>query len=517
MKPYIVAVDIGTTSTKAAVIREDGQIRAVLSVEYPLYTPAPDRAEQNPNEIVEGAASAVKGVIAKAGVKPEEIRCVVFSSAMHSLIALDREGNPLTPSITWADNRSAAFVRKLKEKYDAQAIYAATGVPIHPMSPLLKLMWMRERDADVFGKAHRFVGIKEYVLGRWLGIGHGNARRHVVDHSIAGSMGLFDLRQRTWHEPALQAAGIDASRLPELVSTTHVVQGLDKAWADQLGLSPDTPIVVGASDGVLANVGVGAVESDQFAVTIGTSGAVRAIVREPRTDKQGRTFCYALTDDRWVVGGAINNGGVLFRWVRDELATKEADEARAAGIDPYDRLTELAQSAPAGSGGLVVLPLFAGERAPYWNANVRGVFFGLSLAHGKPHMVRAVLEGIGYTVRSVAEAVSDAAGVPREIRASGGFARSPFWRQTISDILGAPLTVPDAIESSALGAAALGLVALGDWSSLDQAREWSEASHTHEPNASHRAVYDELFAIYSDLYPRLIEPFQSIVEFQARQ
>jgi gluconokinase len=339
----------------------------------------------------------------------------------------------------------------------------------------------------------------------------------VVDHSIAGSMGLFDLRRRTWHEPALQAAGIDATRLPELVSTTHVLDGLDRAWADRLGLSSGTPIVIGASDGVLANVGVGAVESDQFAVTIGTSGAVRAIVNEPRTDRLGRTFCYALTDDRWVVGGAINNGGVLFRWVRDELATKEADEARAAGVDPYDRLTELAQAAPAGSGGLVVLPLFAGERAPYWNANVRGVFFGLSLAHGKPHMVRAVLEGIGYTVRSVAEAVADAAGVPREIRASGGFARSPFWRQTISDILGAPLTVPDAIESSALGAAALGLVALGDWSSLDQAREWSQASHTHKPNASHRVVYDDLFAIYSDLYPRLVEPFQSIVEFQARQ
>ncbi|WP_274364973.1 gluconokinase [Paenibacillus thermotolerans] len=512
MKPYIVAVDIGTTSTKAAVVHQSGSIRAALSAEYPLYTPAPDRAEQNPDEIVGAVADAVRSVMAKSAVRADEIRCIVFSSAMHSLIALDREGAPLTPSITWADNRGAPFVRVLKDQYDAQAIYAATGTPIHPMSPLLKLMWMRERDPSVFGKAHRFVGIKEYVLGRWFG----GTGKHVVDHSIAGAMGLFSLRNRTWHEPALQAAGIDASRLPELVSTTHVLEGMDREWAERLGVAADTPVVVGASDGVLANIGAGAIEPDQFAVTIGTSGAVRAVVREPRTDPQGRTFCYALTDDRWVVGGAINNGGILFRWVRDELATKEAEEARAAGIDPYDRLSELAQQAPAGSGGLVVLPLFAGERAPYWNANARGVFFGLSLAHGKPHMVRAVLEGVGYAVRSVAEAVGDAAGRPREIRASGGFARSPFWRQTIADILGAPLTVPDAIESSALGAAALGLVALGDWSSLEPARAWSQSSHTHEPNAAHRAAYDELFAIYTDLYPRLVDPFERIVRFQTK-
>ncbi|MCI3919235.1 gluconokinase [Paenibacillus sp. TRM 82003] len=511
---YVLAADIGTTSTKAAVVdKTDGAVVAAVSVEYPLYTPAPDRAEQSPDEIVEAVAQAVRGAIDKAGAVSADIRCVVFSSAMHSLIALDAEGKPLTPSITWADNRSAPFVAKLKERYDAQAIYAATGTPIHPMSPLLKLMWMKEKDPATFEKAASFVGIKEYVIGRWFGF---DGRNHVVDHSIASATGLFSLRDRDWHAPALEAAGIDASRLPKLVSTTHALEGMAPAWSERLGLAPSTPVVVGASDGVLANVGAGATQPDQFAVTIGTSGAVRAVVREPRTDAQGRTFCYALTDDRWVVGGAINNGGVLFRWVRDHLATKEADEARAAGIDPYERLIELAQTAPAGSGGLVVLPLFAGERAPYWNADVRGVFFGLSLAHSKPHMIRAVLEGIGYAVRSVAEAVADAAGQPREIRASGGFARSPFWRQTIADILGAPLTVPDAIESSALGAAALGLVAVGEWQSLDEASGWSQASHTHEPNPAHREAYDELFAMYLDLYPRLVDPFQRIVQFQTK-
>jgi len=509
-KPYIVAIDIGTTSTKAAVVDTNGTIRASLQEEYPLYTPAPDRAEQNPDEIAAAVAKAVPAVLAKAGIAGAEVKCVVFSSALHSLIAVDREGKPLTPSITWADNRSSPYVRTLKERYDAQAIYAATGVPIHPISSVLKLMWLKDHEPDIFGRAHRFVGIKDYVIGQWFG------GRHVVDHSVASATGLFSLRDRDWHEPSLRAAGIDASRLPELAPTTGVLEGMDRAWADRLGLPADTPVVLGAGDGMLANIGIGATESDQFTVTIGTSGAVRAVVRAPHTDPQGRTFCYALTDDRWLVGGAINNGGVLFRWVRDQLATKEAAEAAAAGVDPYERLTELAAGAPAGGNGLVVMPLFAGERAPYWNADVRGVFFGLTLAHTKADMIRAVLEGVGYAVRSVAEAVADAAGRPREIRASGGFARSPFWRQTICDILGAPLIVPDAIESSALGAAALGLVATGEWRDLDGVRGWSQAAHTHVPNPAYRETYDELFSIYSDLYPRLVDPFERIVQFQTR-
>ncbi|WP_309120546.1 gluconokinase [Paenibacillus sp.] len=511
MKPYIIAADIGTTSTKAVVVdTAAGAVRAVTSIEYPLHTPAPDRAEQDPDEIARAVETAVRSAVERAGIAASDVRCVVFSSAMHSLIALDRDGKPLTPSITWADNRAASYVDILKAQTDAHAIYAATGTPIHPMSPLLKLMWLRDKAPAIFERAGTFAGIKEYVLAGWFG------GRLVVDHSIASATGLYSLERRDWHEPALRAAGIDATRLPELVPTTCALEGLDRAVAERLGLAPGTPVVVGASDGVLANVGAGALEPDEFAVTIGTSGAVRAIVREPRTDPQGRTFCYALSDDRWVVGGAINNGGVLFRWVRDHLATKEADEARAAGIDPYEALTALAQQAPPGSGGLVTLPLFAGERAPYWNADVRGVFFGLSLAHGKPHMVRAVLEGVGYAVRSVAEAVADAAGRPREIRASGGFARSPFWRQTIADVLGAPLTVPDAIESSALGAAALGLVALGDWPDFAGAKAWSASSHTHEPNPATRATYDELFSIYGDLYPRLVDPFRRIVRFQSQ-
>jgi gluconokinase len=508
MKPYVIAVDIGTTSTKAAVVDHSGNIKSVHAVEYPLHTPMPDRAEQDPYVILEAATTAVKHVVHKTSIKPGQVRCLSFSSAMHSLIALDRTGEPLTPCITWADNRSASYVRELYKQHDGYAIYRATGTPMHPMSPLLKLLWMRHKDAATFQLAHKFIGIKEFIMSRWCGV-------YIVDASIASATGLYSLNTRQWHLPSLAVAGIDAGRLSELVSTTHVHEGLQPSWAARLGLTTDIPVVAGASDGVLANVGIGAVKPDTYAVTIGTSGAVRAVVPQPTTDPLSRTFCYELTDHQWVVGGAINNGGVLFRWVRDELATLEASLARESGKDPYEQLASIAAEAPAGSGGLVVLPLFTGERAPYWNADARGVFFGLSLMHGKKHMIRAVLEGVGYAIRSVAEAVETATGTPGEIRASGGFARSSFWRQTLADILGVSLSVPSTIESSALGAAALGFYAMGDIERLDALVDGIPMDHRHEPNDSTRQTYDELFGIYQDLYSRLVEPFAQISKFQS--
>ncbi len=508
MSKNCLAIDIGTTSAKALIIDTHGRIKASAAVHYPLHHAANGRAEQDPYEILRAATEAARQAVQQSQLKPAEVHCLSFSSAMHSLIALDRAGEPLTPCITWADNRAAAYVRTLRDAGEAEEIYRATGTPIHPMSPLLKLIWMREQAAEIFNQAYKFVGIKEFVISRWCG-------SYVVDESIASATGLYSLYDRQWHLPSLQLVGLDAERLAHLVPTTHTLPGLIPQWADQLGLAPHTPVVVGASDGVLANVGVGAMGQGNYAVTIGTSGAVRTVVDKPITDELGRTFCYVLTEDRWVVGGAINNGGILLRWVRDELATKEAMEAAQVGEDPYDRLLSLAAEVPPGSQGLIVLPLFTGERAPYWNADVRGVFFGLSLSHGKKHMIRAVLEGICYAMRSVADAVAATAGKPAQLRASGGFARSPLWRQMLADCIGAPLAVPNTIESSAVGAAALGLFVTGQLPSLNIAQDWVRTDHQHLPDPAHKQTYDELFALYQELYPRLVEPFARITQFQS--
>lgn len=507
-KSYVIAADIGTTSTKTLVIDREGRVIASNSVEYPLYTPKPDIAEQDPDEMFQAVVTGIGAVIAKAGISANEVLCVSFSSAMHSLIAVDADGNPLTRCITWADNRSSAYSGIVNREHNGRAIYMATGTPIHPMSPLIKLMWMKENDPELHKRARRFIGIKEYVFAKLF------PGRYVIDHSLASATGLFNLRKLDWDANALSLAGIGPERLSEPVPTTYKLEGLDSRYAADMGLNTDTPFIVGASDGVLANLGSGAFEPGIVAVSIGTSGAARAVVQEPVTDPEGRLFCYNLLENFWVIGGAINNGGIMFRWARDVLATQEAEEGRKRGLDPYDYLTSLAEQVPAGSDGLIFLPLLAGERAPYWNANARGVFFGLSLYHQKSHMIRAVLEGVIYRIHSVVQALEEVSGPTKEVRGSGGFARSPFWRQIMADVLGTPVAVPNAIEASGLGAAQLGLYAMGEVSSIEGIHNWVKNETYHTVNEDNHRIYNKLTGIYRNVYHQLSHEFDAIAAFQ---
>ncbi|OAS13562.1 gluconokinase [Paenibacillus oryzisoli] len=508
-KPYIIAADIGTTSTKTLVINRDGQVLASHSIEYPLFTPAADRAEQDPDQIFDAVVHGIGAVVRKQDISPEQVLCVSFSSAMHSLIAVDEANKPLTQCITWADNRAAKYAEDLKQNGLGQQIYARTGTPIHPMSPLLKLKWFGEHEPALVQKTHKFIGIKEYVFAKLFG-------QYVIDHSLASATGLFNLEQLDWDEGALDYAGVTPKQLSTLVPTTHRVQGMSAAYAALMGLSAETPFIVGASDGVLANLGVGAFEPGVVAVTIGTSGAVRSVVNKPQTDPEGKLFCYALTENFWVVGGPINNGGIVFRWVRDQIATAEAEEARRMGMDPYDHLTALAAEVGAGSDGLLFLPLLSGERAPYWNANARGVYFGLSLSHQKKHMIRAALEGVMFSIQAVATSLERMMGPATVIRASGGFARSEFWRQMMTDMLGTAVTVPDSIEGSGIGAALLGLLAMGEIDDLSHAHKWIGVGKAHEVNENDYRVYQQLTSIYTSVYHQLKDQFDAITAFQSQ-
>lgn len=508
-QPYVLAIDIGTTSLKTLLIHRSGQVLATHAIDYPLSTPRPDRAEQEPDEIFNAVLHGVKNVVAKGNIDPNRILCASFSSAMHSVIAIDKDGNPLTRCIIWADNRSQKQAERLKEDGRGDSIYMKTGTPIHPMSPLPKIMWMREEEPELFARTHKFLGIKEYVLYRLFG-------RYVMDHSMASATGMFDLRKRTWDEEALEAAGIGMDRLPDLMPTTSFMTGIKERYAAAMGVPRQLPFVLGASDGVLANLGIGAVEPGKVAVTIGTSGAVRASVNEPLTDPKQRLFCYALTESQWVIGGAINNGGVMLRWVRDELATLEARQAMEKGEDPYDYLSRLASQVEVGSAGLLFLPLLAGERAPYWNANARGVFFGLSLAHKKPHMVRAVMEGVMFRILTVMEALREVAGTEQNILASGGFARSAFWCKLMADVIGTPVGIPDTIESSGLGAAKLGLLAMGEVTSLVELDHWNRIPNVYDPDQETHQVYEALSRIYKNVYQHLKPDFDDIAQFQSK-
>ncbi|WAL58890.1 gluconokinase [Thermocoleostomius sinensis] len=497
---YFIGVDVGTTSTKAIVFSVTGEMKSISNRGYPIAVPRPGWAEQDPEEIFSDVLLAVREAVRQANIAKSEVAAIGFSGAMHSLIAVNAEGQPLTPAIIWADNRSIAQTTRLKQDGTGQALYRRTGTPIHPMSPLTKLLWMREEAIEMFQQAARFISIKEYIFYKLFD-------RFIVDYSIASATGLFNLKQQQWDAEALDYVGIAPDRLSELVPTTYVLRGFKREYAETMGIDADTPMVVGASDGVLANLGVGAINPRQVAITLGTSGAVRTVVPTPLTDPQGRTFCYALTENHWVIGGPSNNGGIVLRWLRDEFCQTEVTLAKQMNADPYEIMIKAASEIPLGAEGLICLPFLSGERAPYWNAEARGIFFGVGLHHHRAHFIRAVLEGILFSVYSINLALQDLVNPAEEIRASGGFARSGIWLQMAADVFGYDVVVPQVYEGSSFGAAVLAMVAVGQLSQLENVESLIQAGDRYHPHLDYTHRYHQLFDIYDRLYRTNVNDF----------
>ena len=501
---YFIGVDIGTTSTKAIVFSSSGAIEGMGNRGYGILVPQPSWAEQDPKAIFAAMICAIRDAVDRADVS--KVAAIGFSTAMHTLIAMDAQNQPITNSIIWADQRSVSQSEKLKQNEIGNAIYRRTGTPIHPMSPLLKLMWMRESQPDTFRQAAKFVSLKEYIFYQLF-------ERYVVDYSIASATGLFNLQQLNWDEQALGIAGITKEQLSELVPTTYILQGMKVEYAQAMGLAPDTPTVIGANDGVLANLGVGAISSNYAAITVGTSGAVRTVSQQPITDPQQRTFCYYLSDNLWVIGGSINSGGIIFRWLRDEFCTAEVEQAKQLGIDAYDVMIQEAVKVPAGAAGLLCLPFLAGERSPYWNPKARGVFFGVGLHHTRAHFIRAVLEGILFAIYSVNVAVQDLTDTAKEIRISGGFARSEVWLQMMSEGFGQEVVTPEVYEASGFGAALLAMYAVGAIAHLSDAHQLIRINQRYQPQIE-SGIYQDLFCLYQRVYNNLVEEFDSITNYQ---
>ncbi|MCP3772579.1 gluconokinase [Paenibacillus sp. MZ04-78.2] len=506
----MIGVDIGTTSTKAVLFEESGKVVTKADEEYPLYTPTSSIAEQDPDRIFRAVIQTLKRVMTQSAARPEQVLFVSFSSAMHSVIAVDAEGRPLTRCITWGDNRSAAWTERLKRDMNGHEIYLRTGTPIHPMSPLSKLLWLRHDHQELFQNASKFISIKEYVFAKLFD-------EYVVDYSIASATGLMNLQKLDWDEEALDVAGISRNQLSRLVPTTYALKGMKAGFAEETGLAGTTPFIVGASDGVLSNLGMNAIEPGVVAATIGTSGAIRTVIDRPSTDPKGRIFCYALTEKHWVIGGAVNNGGMLFRWARDEFAASEVETAKRLGIDAYDLLTQIVEKVSPGSDGLIFHPYMTGERAPLWNANARGSFFGLTMHHRKEHMIRAVLEGVIFNLYTVLLAMGERIGRPKKIQATGGFARSSLWRQIMADIFDQEVVVPQSFESSCLGAVVLGLYATGRADSLQIVSRMVGATHVHKPIREHAEIYHELLPIYIKIARSMEEEYEAIARFQQKR
>jgi gluconokinase len=506
MTSYMLGVDIGTTSTKAVLFTEKGGVIQQENIGYPLYTPDISTAEQDPEEIFQAVVQAISKIMKQQSQK--EISLISFSSAMHSVIAVDENDQPLTPCITWADNRSEAWAHKIKDELNGHEVYKRTGTPIHPMSPLSKIAWIVNERREIAAKTKKYIGIKEYIFKKFF-------NQYVVDYSLASAMGMMNLKGLDWDVEALEIAGVTRDQLSKLVPTTAIFKNCDPELAKQMGIDPQTPFVIGASDGVLSNLGVNAIKKGEVAVTIGTSGAIRTIIDQPQTDEKGRLFCYALTEKHWVIGGPVNNGGMVLRWIRDEFAASEVETAKRLGIDPYEVLTKIAERVRPGADGLLFHPYLAGERAPLWNPDVRGSFFGLTLSHKKEHMIRAALEGVIYNLYTVFLALIESMDGPvTRIQATGGFARSEVWRQMMSDIFESEVVVPESYESSCLGACILGLYALGKIESFDVASEMIGSTHKHTPKEDAAKEYRQLVPIFINLSRVLEEDYTMIANYQ---
>jgi gluconokinase len=488
----IVGVDIGTTSAKAGAFDADGQEAGANEVAYPLLEPEPGYAVQEPDAVVDAVVAVTREAIAAAG---GDVAGIAFSTALHSLVGLDAHDRPVTDILTWADQRAAPQAERLRA--ERPHLHGATGTPLHPMAPLSKLVWFAEEEPETFARAARWVGVKELVIHRLTG-------EWLTDHSTASATGLLALGTLEYEAEALEVAGVGPHQLPRVAPTKHTMS-LSADGAAALKCDKNLPLVLGAGDGPLANLGVGATKPGVAACSIGTSGALRLMVEKPVTDPKGRVFCYALTEDRWVVGGAINNGGVVLQWAHDALAPELGDDD-----DPEITLMDIAAQAPPGSDRLVMLPYLLSERAPHWSTLPRGAYVGLTRAHRREHLVRAAIEGVCQQLALVLASLRDAGNEVTEIRATGGFARSALWRQLLCDALGQPVGFPEGHQGSGFGAALLGMEALGVIPSFDRAAELIAIDEVREPDAEAAAVYAKLLPVFDSLYDALGPAFEQL-------
>ncbi|MDR0199309.1 MAG: gluconokinase [Streptococcaceae bacterium] len=499
MNNLFIGVDLGTTATKAVLFTLKGDIVAQSSKGYELHRDGTGMAEEAPEDIYQALIETLHELSEKLSAD-DEVCAVSFSSQMHSLIAFDEFWQPLTRVITWADTRAVAYTEELKNSGLGHEIYSRTGTPIHPMAPLSKLLWLRHEQPVIFDDASHYLDLKGYLFWRLFGV-------NKIDLSIATGTGLFNIFEKKWDTGALDTTQVKLSQLPEVVSPYQMERGLKPEIAQQMGLPESTPFVWGAADGPLSNLGVNAIAPGVAAITIGTSGAIRVVTDKPGVDPKARTFTYALDEDHWVVGGPVNSGGDVFRWLRDNVYAGELD---------FDAITAETAKVPAGANGLIFHPYLGGERAPLWDANARGSFFGLNYTHGRAEMARAVLEGVMMNLYMVALSLTEVAGKLQRIQATGGFTNSQLWTQILADIFEQPINVPESREAGCLAAVVMAQKALGLVDSLDVISEMVGVSDTYQSHVETFATYRELTPIYIRLTRLFEEEYKNIADFQRK-
>lgn len=480
-KELVLALDIGTTSAKAVIFEQNGKLVAEAERMITSHYPQPDWVEQDPVEIEAASRGAIKDVLEKGNVDANHLVSVGPCAAMHSLICINEQFEPLSPVMIWADGRSSEQARALRETVGDE-VYANTGLPNHPMSPFSKLLWMKETNFEPYQQAAYFMSAKEYVIQKWFGV-------RVIDYSMASATGMFNVKEFDWDKQALALSGVNAEQLSKIVAPTEKLTGLDEAIAKEMGIPADLPFVIGAADGQLANLGSGAISPGEVAISAGTSGAIRQMMKGFKVSEDQEVFCYAFTDELSIIGGPTNNGGIALQWLK-ELIEYEGS---------FEQLTAEAEKVAPGAEGVLFLPYINGERAPVWRQEAKGNFFGLSITHKKEHLVRAVLEGITYNLFHIGIALEKQAGETKKIYVNGGLARSPLWVQMLADVFGKEVYLSESHHSAAWGAAWTALYATGKVASLEDIKQNIPIEAIIQPNMDNHTFYKENFDKYINI------------------
>jgi len=509
---YLIGIDVGTTGTKTILVDENGHQQASALEEYPLHTPQPKWAEQDPEDWWQATIKTIKTVVAESGVDKTAIKGIGLSGQMHGLVVMDKTHRVLRPSILWCDVRTTDQCHYITETIGRDLLLQSTCNPALEGFTAPKVIWLREHEPEIYQQTSTMFLPKDYIRFRLTG----EVATEVSD--AAGTL-LFDVKERMWSQPVLDLLGIDSDLLPKTYESVDVCGQITGEVAELTGLQAGTPVVGGGADNACSAVGNGIVKEGRVSASLGTSGAVLAHSDEVKVDPNLRlhSFCHSVPNKSYIMGVMLSAGGA-YRWFRDTVADREVAEARAAGVDPYEILGQQAETAPVGSEGLIFLPYLTGERTPHADANAKANFFGLTLRHQRSHLIRSVMEGVTYGMRDSLELIRDLGATVAQIYATGGGARSPLWRQIQADIYQAEVVTINIAEGPAFGAAILAGVGTGVYQCVESATDrMVEITSSTQPISENVEIYNQYYQIYRDLYPALKPQFDQVTQVVTQQ
>ena len=498
----LLALDAGTTSVKAGLFSPDGHCLGVGHQEYQLETPAADRAQLDPEVYWQACLKTVHEVIEQSGVKPEQVKALAVSSQGETTITLDAQGKAIYPALVWLDNRASSQAAFLVDRLGKE-VYSRTGIPeIVPTWSACKIMWIRQNEPEVFARAHKFLLVQDYLIYRLTG-------RIVTDGSISCTTLNYDIVKNTWWTDVQDAIGIRTEQLPEIVQPGTNVGTLSQEAAQQLGLTTKTCVVTGGMDQAVGAIGAGNFEPGKISETTGSALAIQATISDPMIDQSKVVpVYYHSVPGQYLLVPVCPTAGMAFKWFRDAFFQDEIKEAEKENMDAYDRLTQLAQSVPAGSEGLIMLPHLMGAFSPEPNLLARGSFTGFTLKHTRGHFVRALLEGVAFLLKLNLEYIERTGIFIHEIRSAGGGARSLLWNQIKANVCNRPVVTLVNGETALLGDAILAGVASGVFRSIKEGCDsMVVVKESIQPNGDADA-YLEPYRLYCDLDHQLSDFFK---------